>query len=73
MAESRYPLVAKKHQDIKAEYSRLCSEGFRHQFIAEKLAKKYYMSANSIANIVWESGGYAKPKPEEDDSQLNLF
>ena len=61
----------RKYKDIRADYAAAYKKGLRHAVIVKDLAWKYYMAETTIANIVWEQGGYGKPKTE-NEQQLNM-
>lgn len=43
------------HNEIRADFERLKSEGFKTKIIIKKLAKKYYRAYSTIRDIVYKN------------------
>lgn len=54
--------IEKKHADIKRDYEKLYKDGYRWDVIVSKLAEKYYMTRNTIENLIWGTAGYGQKK-----------
>lgn len=66
--------IQRKHEAIRAEFSKLHEKGYRAEVIYKQLAVKYFHSELTIEQIVAERGGYSQKKPKKNDpNQMGLF